>query len=42
MELAVIGGAIRSSSIMSSVSSSPVNDDEDFVGDFTKISIVKI
>lgn len=31
--LAVIGGAINSSSIISSVSSSPVNDDDDFVGD---------
>lgn len=30
MVLAVIGGAINSSSIMSSVSSSPVSDDEDF------------
>lgn len=33
MELAVIGGAISNSSIISSVSSSPVNDDDDFVGD---------
>lgn len=37
--LAVIGGAIKSSSIISSVSSSPVNDDEDFVGDY-KIKII--
>lgn len=29
----VIVGAIRSSSIMSSVSSSPAYDDDDFVGD---------
>lgn len=34
MVLAVIGGAIKSSSIISSVSSSPVNDEEDFVGDY--------
>lgn len=31
--LAVIGGAIKSSSIISSVSSSPVKEDDDFVGD---------
>lgn len=31
--LAVMGGAISNSSIISSVSSSPVSDDEDFVGD---------
>lgn len=31
--LAEIGGAINNSSIISSVSSSPLNDDDDFVGD---------
>lgn len=39
--LAVIGGAIKSSSIMSSVSSSPVNDEEDFVGDYEVIQKMK-
>lgn len=34
MVLAVIGGAINSSSIMISVSSSPVRDEVDFVGDY--------
>lgn len=33
MVLAVIGGAINSSSIMISVSSSAVSDDDDLVGD---------
>lgn len=32
--LALIGGAIRSSSIINSVSSSPVIEDDDFVGDY--------
>lgn len=36
IELAVIGGAISNSSIINSVSSSHVNDDDDFVGDYRK------
>lgn len=37
--LAVIGGHISNSSIISSVSSSPVNDEFDLVGDFLTKSI---
>lgn len=39
MVLAVIGGAIKSSSIISSVSSSPVSEEEDLVGDWREMKL---